>query len=337
MTSLKRVEANRINATLSTGPRSFEGKVVASRNALRHGLCAADPVIPGESAERWEQHRQGVFQSLRPVGYLEEELADRVASLLWRLRRVAAYEQGVTTNGIEAVDGEHYHAPKAPGNTADTSTTARRSSLADELRTGRQSLERYDRVVELLAGLDAAPQDAPLDGALVLESLRMAARGLPAESGGFDIEGAAFLASVGVPASDRNAPWRWPGWTNGGLRRAVGLLAEAGQVEAAELVDWAVREFKSAVSRIEKRIARQEEQAAHVEEQVRQERERLRRERLLMPAPAIETVTRYEAHLNRQMMQALHALERLQARRRGEAVAAPVAIDITVDAPHQAG
>jgi hypothetical protein len=40
-TSQRKVEANRRNARLSTGPRSPAGKARAARNAMRHGLAAA--------------------------------------------------------------------------------------------------------------------------------------------------------------------------------------------------------------------------------------------------------------------------------------------------------
>src|SRR4051794_31598094 len=43
MASKERAEANRRNAKLSTGPRSVEGKQIASRNSKRHGLsCSVD-------------------------------------------------------------------------------------------------------------------------------------------------------------------------------------------------------------------------------------------------------------------------------------------------------
>ncbi len=45
---------------------------------------------------------------------------------------------------------------------------------------------------------------------------------------------------------------------------------------------------------------------------------RMRRERLLPAGPDLDKVVRYEAHLNRQLYQALHELEALQARRHGD-------------------
>ena len=53
----------------------------------------------------------------------------------------------------------------------------------------------------------------------------------------------------------------------------------------------------------------------------------------MLPGKAtLEMVSRYEAHLSRQMLQALHTLERLQAGRAGQAVPPPAALDVTLDA-----
>src|SRR5262245_22525258 len=87
---MKRAEANRRNALLSTGPWPPAGKAAASRNAVRHGLTSPLPVVGGlERAEDWESHHAGMLASLTPVGALEEALADRVTLCAWRLRRVA--------------------------------------------------------------------------------------------------------------------------------------------------------------------------------------------------------------------------------------------------------
>lgn len=86
------------------GPSTPRGKATVARNAIRHAVCATAPVIPGlERPEDWEAHRAGIRASLQPVGPLETELAERVALLLWRLRRVARFE----TAAILADEEDH--------------------------------------------------------------------------------------------------------------------------------------------------------------------------------------------------------------------------------------
>src|SRR5919112_2116712 len=75
------------------GPKTQAGKEVARWNATRHGIRSPAPVIPGlEKAEDWEEHRDGVLESLSPEGHLELVLAERAALLSWRLHRVTRYE-----------------------------------------------------------------------------------------------------------------------------------------------------------------------------------------------------------------------------------------------------
>ena len=75
------------------GPVTPEGKEVAKWNATRHGIRSPAPVVPGvENKEDWEEHRDGVLDSVLPEGHLELVLAERVALLSWRLHRVIRYE-----------------------------------------------------------------------------------------------------------------------------------------------------------------------------------------------------------------------------------------------------
>ncbi|MBH5401185.1 hypothetical protein HZZ13_25870 [Bradyrhizobium sp. CNPSo 4010] len=50
MTSVRQIEANRANATRSTGPKTAGGKARSSRNALRHGLARSTIGDPAEAA-----------------------------------------------------------------------------------------------------------------------------------------------------------------------------------------------------------------------------------------------------------------------------------------------
>ena len=95
MTSPRKLAANRLNAARSTGPRTPAGKTQSSRNALAHGLRSVSPVLPGEDAAAWEGFRAGVVADLRPVGVLEADQANWIASLMWRRRRVVDFEVAV--------------------------------------------------------------------------------------------------------------------------------------------------------------------------------------------------------------------------------------------------
>ncbi len=87
------------------GPKTETGKEVARWNATRHGIRSPAPVIPGlEKAEDWEDHRDGVLESLSPEGHLESVLAERVALLSWRLHRVTRYERETIALSQEKVD-----------------------------------------------------------------------------------------------------------------------------------------------------------------------------------------------------------------------------------------
>src|SRR5919202_1616800 len=89
------------------GPATQEGKKMVRWNATRHGIRSPAPVIPGvEKYEDWEEHRDGVLESLQPEGHLETVLAERVALLLWRLNRVTRYEMETITLSQEKMEDD---------------------------------------------------------------------------------------------------------------------------------------------------------------------------------------------------------------------------------------
>src|SRR3954451_17739570 len=59
----RRIEANRKNSKLSTGPRTEAGKSISSMNARKHGMRAQSPTLPHENpyyaterADDWVGH-----------------------------------------------------------------------------------------------------------------------------------------------------------------------------------------------------------------------------------------------------------------------------------------
>jgi len=63
-------------------------------NALKHGLTASRHVIPqlGETLETWETFRDGWHVALKPQNAPQREIADRIAGIVWRLRRAERYQ-----------------------------------------------------------------------------------------------------------------------------------------------------------------------------------------------------------------------------------------------------
>ena len=95
--SERRLAANRANALRSTGPRTRGGKAAAARNALVHGLTSRNPLLPGEDLKAFRRFGQRIFDELRPVGAVQEELASEIVSLSWKLRRVPGAESLLLT------------------------------------------------------------------------------------------------------------------------------------------------------------------------------------------------------------------------------------------------
>ena len=124
----------------ATGPKTAMGKAVCAANALRHGLRSDRAVVPsaGETAEEWDAFRASVVLSLGPRSGIESALADRAASLLWRMNRVTGYETAVV-NG-DCVDANE------PLDLAEASMVFNRSPEV-ELATYQQRLQGYERSI----------------------------------------------------------------------------------------------------------------------------------------------------------------------------------------------
>ncbi len=98
--SARKVEANRLNARNSTGPRTRTGKAYSRRNALRHGLFALE-IIPDflgsrENQLEFQSLRGQLQQQLEPSGIAEELEVERISVCWWRLRRAWFYENAQT-------------------------------------------------------------------------------------------------------------------------------------------------------------------------------------------------------------------------------------------------
>ncbi len=145
MATEAQIEANRINAQKSTGPRTPEGKAVVSRNAITHGLLARAGVIPGEDEHEFQAHREGLLQQLRPGSPLEEALAQRVVDLSWRLQR-AARDQDVAYAALYQKYLEDQPEPQEP----DAGHAALGRMIVEDFCGPAilERLQRYERRIE---------------------------------------------------------------------------------------------------------------------------------------------------------------------------------------------
>lgn len=114
MSSLKQIEANRLNALKSTGPITPEGKGRSRCNAIRHGLTAETVIAELEDAEDYQSFEAAVIADYNAETAVERELVLRLASVLWRLRRATGIETALFERVIE---GASVHDNRSTSNT----------------------------------------------------------------------------------------------------------------------------------------------------------------------------------------------------------------------------
>jgi hypothetical protein len=107
-TSQKKIEANRQNGQLSSGPRSVEGKKISSRNAAKHGLLTKDIVITTRANKEDQTEFDALLDGLRedytPIGFVEDLLVRELAVSYWKSARALRCERGDVTCGDTASD-----------------------------------------------------------------------------------------------------------------------------------------------------------------------------------------------------------------------------------------
>ncbi len=96
--SEKQLEANRRNASQSTGPKTEAGKQASRMNSVSHGLLAKAVVITAGDYQEDEQEFGQLLEDLReqftPVGVAEDLEVQKIALCYWRKMRAVRYEHG---------------------------------------------------------------------------------------------------------------------------------------------------------------------------------------------------------------------------------------------------
>ncbi len=281
-------------------------------SAWKHGARAG--ILPHER-KAWQRHLEAVRAELEPVGAVEEALTERVALALWRLRRVAVWEAGLLADARDQARVTHglgdYLLPDSPPDHLQAAavnllrqtmkhwpiTPLAKSFEVAEVARGYVASER-ERIADLeraLATLDDPAQLAALDddaagmaASALIDALDEQEKAVLAARWGIDLE---ELEEIELAAED------FPS-----------LLEVVGVERARTVLEHELRTTQWRVG-----LAEQAIEAYHRATAERQERAR-------PDLDELGKLQRYEAHLERMLYRALHELEALQARRRGEAV-----------------
>ena len=281
------------------GPKTQAGKEVARWNATRHGIRSPAPVVPGlEKAEDWEEHRDGVLESLSPEGHLELVLAERVALLSWRLHRVTRFERETIALSQEKVEED----------LMERQSLNPLISEAVHPQDVRMDHEEAKKTQRLLKKLFTLPGEKRL-------STDEAAHVLSAVWNRVDEEaGLEELEIPGIPeALDQESLFEYDvPWTVSLVREGISVIAQAAGEDLEELLESASEGARLKVKRTKIEA-----------ERVKRDLRNMSRERLLPDEMTLQKIARYEAHLSRGLYQAMHELEALQTKRSGGA--APLA------------
>jgi hypothetical protein len=276
------------------GPATQEGKEVVRWNATRHGIRSPAPVVPGvERKEDWEEHREGVLESLAPEGHLEFVLAERVALLSWRLNRVTRYETESIALSQEKMEddladkrrfGSYVLAPNHP----------------EDVRSAVLDARRIQRVMKQFRKLPDGKRLTGPDAGGIIELIW---RGVDEE-----VEAEEVRLPEEIPdwAGLDGDIYEWDGWTVSLVRGCISAIASAAEEDEEELIEGAIERARLDII-----------SAKAAAERVEQDLRRMSRERLLPDEKTLEKVARYEAHLSRLFHKALHELEAMQTRRLG--------------------
>jgi hypothetical protein len=97
--SSKRLDANRENAKMSTGPRTVDGLLRSSLNAVKHGLTGKSRLVADEEQWQYDEHAARMHATYQPVGLAELDVVDELSDTRWRLARIPRLEAGLYAKG----------------------------------------------------------------------------------------------------------------------------------------------------------------------------------------------------------------------------------------------
>jgi hypothetical protein len=315
--SERRIQANRRNATRSTGPKTERGKRTVAGNAIKHGLLAREVVITaGDGKESWEEFHAlvgQIYDYYKPIGVIEESLVQTIATCWWRKARVIRAENGEIRKRLDTLEVDRALRNSDKGNndlalmylflfSADNQSDPlvfTREGQSD-MRVAQSDLKKNHPGLAFMTDLlQRAKSEIASDG-YISANIRRKIFHLFL---GWDFFFASACFDCAPPEAKKED-------------RPSEKVADE-QVVDKDLVA-AIDDRLGRISALKRSVTERENLALDAEARCVS----------LPPADATDKLIRYEAHLDRQLYRAMDQLERLQRQRRGENVPPPLNINL---------
>jgi hypothetical protein len=291
--SARQIAANRQNAEKSTGPRTPQGQAVSRMNALKHGILSRQVLVRGRNLQESEKDlkalHQRFWEDLQPVGPVEELLVDQIVTAHWRMRRALTAESAEIALSVDTGQRKRSRGPDLALQWMQWTAFGDPIRAMQESSLGNAILRRC--MTEVRTSVEA-------EGALTEEAVQKLVGHFDGKPNSLVRELEAFCQKLEADPELLDAP-----------------LRERQKTETLAFLDRKIAGFQARLDR----CADEEES----EEEARQAA-------AVLPSPeTLDKILRYETKLERQMYRAMSHLERVQRMRRGEAIPAPLSVEVS--------
>ena len=292
-TSARQLAANRRNAVKSTGPRTPQGRAISKMNAVKHGILSKQVLVRGqilqESDEELEALHRRFWVEYQPAGPVEEMLVDQIVTAHWRLRRALTAESGEIALSVDTGQRRRSRGMGPVMQWLQWSAQTDTIHAMEKSALGNAILGDWLR--EIRDAVEA-------EGALTADAVQKLAGNFGGKPSSLLHELDAFRRKLEAAPERLDAP-----------------LRERQKAETLAFLDRKIGGFR----RSQERCVDEEE----YEEDARQAAA------VLPSSETLDKILRYETKLERQMYRAMAQLERVQRMRHGEAIPAPLSVEVS--------
>jgi len=280
----------------ATGPRTPEGKQISRYNATKHGVFSEVTLLKGESRTEYQSLLKGLWEAFQPEGKLEETLVEKLATILWRHRRLIVAESAEIQRNTEFLQWDQSNQEQEEAEQIESSSVLEYSG---GLIRKIQNPAVLKRCLELLAGLRQRIDSDGFDPERDTVILKRIYGGYGKDRLRETLYGS-YMICLETSRASEEEPQR------------------EGYASPQECVRRAVQEMDREIRRL-KRYRKIEVNRTKLET--------LRRS--IPESPSLDRLLRYEASLERAFERTLNQLERLQRMRLGQPVLPPVKLELS--------